>query len=669
MVLNSSLRTGRRSPSRISEALVVVAAALGVGWLALTSYRQAQFEKELALATVTQTNEARVQGFEQFVLRTIETADLATRHIEANLHDLRDGLSLANEPVLKSAVFDAFVVHIEGEAPVRAGAFTSSETVAELDRIAAHGFRELEITPPLKLANGRLKVAALRRFDRGKGYVAVLMDPRRFTDFAQDIPFRKDDLISLIGLDGITRARRTGASLSAGEPVQGLVMDQQRANPNGTYVGPSVLDGIPRIFSHRRLSQYGIFATSGTPVTVVRERTSQQRFFQGMAAIIGALAIAAAAITIIVANRRRYRRLVELEDSNARLREAQRIGEMGDWDYYPESDRLYWSDSLREMYGLAPDERIDTVADVKIHIPDEDQEKVEKELEKVLVDGETGMWEMNAILADGSRSPRRVVAVPIRDETGGIVGVHGTDQDITHIVQARNVERRLSELARFDSVNSLAATLAHELNQPLGVTANYLGAASRLLEEGRSMSKVAHYISASQEQVHHLSSIIDGARDLVTPEKIELEQVDLPDAIENVMTLLRGHAGRVFNYKLEIAGNSSRIWSNAAQVKQVLFNLAKNSLEAIPSDREPILSFRVSRSDGHGRARVDVVDNGAGIATIDDPFAALNTTKETGLGLGLSLARTIVEAHGGKIWVEQTGPFGTTISFTMGERR
>ncbi len=664
-------QAGRGSPSRLLEAILVLAAAVGIFWIGLLTYRQVNFDEELALATVTRTNEARVQGFEQFVLRTIETADLATRHIEANLEEINSGqFSVATEPVLSSKVFDAFVVHSTGRPPIFSGTSpVPGETVKQLDEYASRSRRDLIITPPVTVGSGRQQVAALRKFNGDTGYVAVLMDADRFTDFAQNIPFTKDDLISLIGLDGITRARRTGNKLSAGEPVRGLVMQRQLADPNGTYVGPSVLDGIPRIFSHRRLADYDLFATSGTPLTAVNERVASRRTFQLFAALAGILAISAAAAAAIVYNRRRHQRMIELEDANARLIEAQRIGAIGDWDYYPKSDRLYWSDNLRAMYGRGVDEAISTLSDVKRHIAPEDAAMLEREIGKISETGEPRTWEFNAVLADGSTSARRVVAAPILNAEGEIIGIHGTDQDISHVVQSREMESRLSEIARLESVNSLAATLAHELNQPLGVTANYLGAVQRLLDEGGPNSKVRQYLEASQDQLHHVSAIIAGARDLVTPGKVELEEVDIQEAVESVMVLMRGYAGRrAVNYRVEIAGNVSTIWTNGAQFKQVLFNLARNGIEAIPDERDPQIFFRAVRSKDGNAARVDVGDNGAGLQANFDPFAALNTTKSSGLGLGLSLSRTIVEAHGGKIWIEKTDGSGTTVSFTIGER-
>ena len=184
----------RFSPSRADgrgrldfgrEIAVAIATVLGIVWVVTISERQASFDDNLALSSIVKTNEARVQGFEQFVLRTIETANLATRHIEANL--AADGqrlVSLSDDPVLASPVFEGFVVRLAGKkADVAGTSPLDSSIVPQLDEVAKRSSGELSVPPPIDFG-GKRYVAVIRNFRGGAGYVAVLMEPERFTDFA-----------------------------------------------------------------------------------------------------------------------------------------------------------------------------------------------------------------------------------------------------------------------------------------------------------------------------------------------------------------------------------------------------------------------------------------------------------------------------------------------------
>jgi two-component system sensor kinase FixL len=136
------------------------------------------------------------------------------------------------------------------------------------------------------------------------------------------------------------------------------------------------------------------------------------------------------------------------------------------------------------------------------------------------------------------------------------------------------------------------------------------------------------------------------------------------DIFDTVVPLLRSlWNGRRAQIDVTVAPGEELVFCNPAQIKQVLFNLGKNGLEALPEDAEPKLSFRVQRGEAGG-TKFSVADNGPGIS-VGDPFAAMSSSKQGGLGLGLALARTIVEAHGGRIWIEKTGPEGTVVAFEI----
>jgi two-component system sensor kinase FixL len=336
---------------------------------------------------------------------------------------------------------------------------------------------------------------------------------------------------------------------------------------------------------------------------------------------------------------------------------------MGDWDYFPAEDRLQWSDNLRAMYGGRNDEDVFKLADTSRYLNPADAERVASEIQAVLK-GETRTYDVEVRMPDGRTSMRRIVAAPVRDASGQIIGAHGTDQDITKDAQLREAEARLQELARLESMNALTATLAHELNQPLAIASNYLSAAARHARQLESAGKVTEMIAEGHKQILHLAQIISAARDLVAHSSSHLVEMPVKDIFDAVVPLLRSlWNGRRAQIDVTVEPGMELVFCNSAQIKQVLFNLGKNGLEAVPEDEEPKLSFRVQRGEADG-TRFSVADNGPGIS-VGDPFAAMSSSKQGGLGLGLALARTIVEAHGGRIWIEKTGPEGTVVAFEI----
>lgn len=671
---NSLFRPPSPSPDRsvIAARLVIgLIASAAIVVVALLTAQQVSHERQVVEAAIRAETRARVLSFHQHVLRTLNVAEVALQDLIDETGQGQDWLYKPEDfkdRIVKFPHFDAIMVDIPGKPLV------STEPNLELSAAALTGFRNLaksrpdrpNVTIPVESTGGR-KVAIVRQLEiPSGGYAAILLDPRSFTDFANYLDFGELDLISLIGLDGVTRARRTGRRFSTGETVAGLVMERQRAEPNGNYIGPSVLDGIPRFFSHQRLEKYPLFTTSGIPTAALEQRIAERRETQLAIMAAAILAILLAASVADVAFRRSQARVRDLLQSNTRLNEAQRIGSMGDWDYYPETDQLHWSQNLRRMYHRMDESEVSGIADVARYIREEDLAKITHLVSDIMSTGEPAQWEVVATLADGSESCRRVVAAPIFDEDRKVIGVHGTDQDVTTEMKVRQIEERIGELARLDSMNALAATLAHELNQPLAIAANYLAAAVRSLPHLANNANALNYLVRAQGQIDHLGQIIVGARELVAHSETTVEDIVLSVVFRETFQLLRDAVSNApFSASEDIADNARMVRTNRTQLKQVLFNLARNAIEASPEEQIPSLLYKARRIDAT-TIQIELHDNGTGMsAKHGDPFAAMSTSKQSGMGLGLPLARTIVEFHGGKIWIERSGQSGTVIAFTV----
>jgi signal transduction histidine kinase len=140
----------------------------------------------------------------------------------------------------------------------------------------------------------------------------------------------------------------------------------------------------------------------------------------------------------------------------------------------------------------------------------------------------------------------------------------------------------------------------------------------------------------------------------------------ISDAISRARLLLRGHPAEYrARIDVRIHPEAKEATGNSALIKQVLHNLLRNALEAIPVGRSGVITISTAPDEGGSELFVSLSDNGDGMDDGMDPFTALSTQKPEGLGLGLALSRTIVEAQGGKIWVERSGPEGTTITFSL----
>lgn len=645
------------------------------GWIAIAILVRS--EREAAESAAVNRAQDRATLLEQHVVKTLQVAALASSHLGHLC--LMPGSTQPDTGSIRRPQIDESIVDVAGLSGVtiwdRDGRMLAASGVASSLRESGRpGLPppgpqdpELAITGPYTLdSSGQKYLRVTRRIiwnGRIEGYVALFFRPYQFLNFPQRTGFEETDIVSVISLDGVTLARREGNSFSSGENLAGkLVMRKQLADPNGTYLGPSSLDGHVRYFSHRRLDGFPIFVTAG--VSHAAALASAQRRAIYYYGILGTLSVLGLLMAWLVHREVvfRERKASELAEAAQRLEEAQRIGKIGDWEYDQSSRTLIWCDALCEMYERSRADDHLTIADFLAYLAPEDRPRLEADFEVFLQKGGTHSSEFQVLLPSGKVSHRCISAVGVAGPDGSVVSLHGTDQDITQAHRFRELERRVAHLDRQGAMSMMAGTLAHELNQPLTAASNYITAALR--SAGNVSGSAAEFVTNGMrhalEQINDAAEIIRRARKIVQIEVDKTRTASVRDVIASTIALLKA-SGLEGTKAIQVQckrGIPDALISRI-QLQQVLINLLKNALEAAPS-HDPRILIRVGRFDP-SLLRIEISDNGPGFPDAIDAFSPFYTDKVSGLGLGLSISRTIIEHHSGKLWIDKSEPGETSI--------
>jgi two-component system sensor kinase FixL len=232
----------------------------------------------------------------------------------------------------------------------------------------------------------------------------------------------------------------------------------------------------------------------------------------------------------------------------------------------------------------------------------------------------------------------------------------------------QEVQSELVHMSRFSAMGQMASTLAHELNQPLAALANFLKGARRVLQaEPPDTALAVDAMDRAADQALRAGEIIRRLRGFVERGDGERRIESVPKLVEEAIALgLVGAKERGVRVQLRIDGGVDLVLADRVQIQQILVNLIRNAVEALEGwpQKEIVIS---ATATGDGMALVAVADTGPGIAPevaakLFQPFV---TTKSSGMGVGLSISRTIIEAHGGRIWAEPGAEGGARFCFTL----
>lgn len=263
---------------------------------------------------------------------------------------------------------------------------------------------------------------------------------------------------------------------------------------------------------------------------------------------------------------------------------------------------------------------------------------------------------------------------PITNQDGTLVHFLGISEDITERKRAEDEARRqrneLAQLGRVIIMGEMATSLAHELNQPLTVISGCAQVClKRLRSDGSKPEELLESMEQVTEQAERANQIIRRVRSFIRKEEQERGKIDVNEAIRNVADLLhsdaREHGAGI---ELDLAAALPTVVADPFQIQQVILNLVHNGMEAMsevcPASRH--LTIHTSAS-GDGAVEIAVCDQGQGMPTevLDRIFDPFFTTKSTGLGMGLSICRSIIESHGGRLWATSDSGIGTVFRFSL----
>ena len=299
-------------------------------------------------------------------------------------------------------------------------------------------------------------------------------------------------------------------------------------------------------------------------------------------------------------------------------------------------------------------------------------------------DGQPAFAKMATVVADLARLPMEmqcskkdgtnvwvlVNAIVINNELGQPYHSIITIDDITDAkiseAKIRELNNDLANNARINTMGQMAAGLAHELNQPLTALTQNADAALLTAREAKEPdAELIEIVSEIDQQAHRAAEIIQALRSFVQKDDAKMTEVDLTVLIDQTISLLATQA-RDHNVQIKVDGlTDQKVIGSRVQIAQVLVNLITNGIEAISHAGSNDRDVTVSVGSVEGMVQLSVDDTGPGVDPSIDLFKQFNTTKPTGMGLGLSICKTIVEGHGGEIWYERRQPSGGTFHFTL----
>ncbi|MBV8188965.1 MAG: PAS domain-containing protein [Alphaproteobacteria bacterium] len=366
--------------------------------------------------------------------------------------------------------------------------------------------------------------------------------------------------------------------------------------------------------------------------------------------------------------------LTALRRSQAYLAEAERQSHSGAFAF-DANGSLYWSEGLYRIWGFDPGQGVPSRMWQRVH-PD-DWNRFRKVVPEALRNRRDFTIEFRIVLPDGTIKHVRSIGHPSYSDAGDFIELVGITTDVTEAKRAEEEHERLRQLEadfahlnRVSVLGELTASLAHEILHPIASARNNARAGMRFLEMSPpNMHEVREALACVVKDADRGKDIVDRIREHIRKAPPRRERFDLNAAITEVVGMVQNAIDRSrVSVRISLLEEAAPVVGDRVQLQQVVLNLVLNALEAMSSlDDGPRQLFISTMASATAGIVFAVHDTGPGLAPeqIHRLFKPFYTTKPTGLGMGLSICRSIVDAHGGKLWAEPNDPRGAVFRFTL----
>jgi PAS domain S-box-containing protein len=425
----------------------------------------------------------------------------------------------------------------------------------------------------------------------------------------------------------------------------------------------------------RRDGMYGWFKTRGTPI-----RDSDDRIVKwfGTCTDISDRKRAEQALKARdLLEIKVMERTKELRRSEAYLEEAQKLSKTGSWARVSATgDMRYWSEECYRVLGFKPQDGLPGFETFLQHVHPDDQGRVRETAERAGREKVDYEVDYRIVHPGGDVRDIHTVGHPVLSPSGDVVEFVGTVMDVTERRQAekererlRQVQADLAHINRATTMGELTASLAHEINQPIAAAVTDARTCLRwLAREQPSIGEARESAARMVKAVTRASEIISRLRQLFKKGAPQTSVVDVGEVIQEMVVLLHGEASRYsVSIQTELSADSPRVMADRVQLQQVLMNLMLNGIEAMHDTMSGSqLTIRSLRGED-GQLLISVSDTGMGLPAeqVDQIFNAFFSTKAQGTGMGLSISRSIIESHGGRLWATSNSGHGATFNFTL----